>query len=277
MQRTAWPRRVPGQHALENLIDHGSTVRPFSAAIRPRQGRPQPPRPSAHRNRADPATGPDTTGDSWPRHRRRPFASRARSRKAGPWNTAGPKVRGEPIGTSNGRQHRAGGFRNHARLDVAHANRPGVLVETADDETARRRQSKTFGCLWIDWSQVGASPDERRQVTLVDFKAGKHLGPPPAAMDVDQTRQSRRAGFRHMPASQQKRQVVADQARPYAFGFQVSGECRCNQSSLATMNWWFTCGMPVVAENAAAPQRSCTSVSRLSARRSGQRMIGVNG
>ena len=71
--------------------------------------------------------------------------------KGGPLQHGGIGCAAEPIAASNRRQHGAGRLRNHVGLDVAHANGPCILVETADDKPARRRQPKTLGGPGSDW------------------------------------------------------------------------------------------------------------------------------
>ena len=83
-----------------------------------------------------------------------------------------PELRAELIGALNGRQHRAGGLGDHAWLDVARADRSGVLVEAADDETARRRQSEPRGRPRIDRSEVRSRANYRWAATSRQFRIG---------------------------------------------------------------------------------------------------------
>ena len=106
-----------------------------------------------------------------------------------------PELRIELIGALNGCQHRAGRLGDHAGLDVARADRSGILVEAADDETARLRQAKLPGRPRIERSEVRPRPNNPGQPRLVKLELGQHLGPKAATMDVQQPGQSGGAGL----------------------------------------------------------------------------------
>ena len=110
----------------------------------------------------------------------------------------------------------------------------------------------------------------------IQFQSSQHLGPPVAAVDVDHRGEACRPGLGHVSAGQQQREVIADQAHPTHARPGV-GSWQCSQSSLASMNWKVSPGMPVVAVNPGNSAHAWIAGSRPSARRSGQRMIGVSG